>query len=74
MYAAFGPLMFSCKDGRMADFGSVSYLSGSRTALFIRVADTTSAETLGHFLEKYWRLPRPDVLLSVRDHAAAPFS
>ena len=40
MYAAFGPMMFSCKDGRMADFGSISYLSGSRTARFIRVADT----------------------------------
>jgi hypothetical protein len=32
MYAAFGPMLFSCKDGRMADFGHVSYLSGSRTA------------------------------------------
>ena len=44
MYAAFGPMMFSCKDGRMADFGTVSYLSGSRKARFIRVADTTSGK------------------------------
>lgn len=70
MYTAFGPMMFSCKDGRMADFGSVSFLSGSRTARFIRVSDSTSIGSLSHFLEKFWRLPRPDVLISVTGSAA----
>ena len=71
MYSAFGPMMFSCKDGRMSDFGSISYLSGTRTARFIRVSDTTSVGALSHFLEKFWRLPRPDVLLSVTGSAAS---
>lgn len=71
MYAAFGPMMFACKDGRLADFGSLSFLSGSRSARFIRVADTTSVGLLSHFLEKFWRLPRPDVLLSVTGSAAS---
>ena len=71
MYTAFGPMMFSCKDGRMADFGTISFLSGSRTAKFVRIADTTSAGDLSHFMEKYWHLPRPDVVLSVTGSAAS---
>ena len=71
MYSAFGPMMFSCKDGRMADFGSVSYLSGTRAAKWIRVSDSTSVVGLSHFLEKFWRLPRPDVLISVTGSAAS---
>ena len=39
MHMAFGPMMFSCS-GRMAE-RTGSHLSGSRTARFIRVADTT---------------------------------
>jgi len=70
MYAAYGPMMFSNKDGSISDFGVVSFLSGSRAARFIRVSDTTSCIALSHFLEKFWRLPRPDVLLSVTGSAA----
>lgn len=70
MYAAFGPMMFSCKDGSMSDFGTISYLSGARAAQFIRVSDSTSCATLSHFLEKFWHLPRPDVLISVSGSAA----
>ena len=70
MYAAYGPMMFANKDGSMSDFGMVSFLSGSRVARFIRVSDTTSCAALSHFLEKFWRLPRPDVLISVTGSAA----
>ena len=64
-YSVFGPVNFVCKDGRLADFGSLSYLSGAREAQFVRVSDTTSSSSLSQFLEKFWRLPRPDVLISV---------
>jgi hypothetical protein len=70
-YATFGPMIFTRRDGKIADFGSLSFLGGSRTAQFIRVSDTTSSATLSHFLEKYWRLPRPDVLISVTGSAAS---
>ena len=62
--------MFVRKDGQLADFGTLSFLSGARTANFIRVSDTTSCATLAHFLEKYWKLPRPDVLISVTGSAS----
>ena len=69
-YAAFGPMMFACKNGSMSDFGTVSFLSGSRAARFIRVSDSTSCAALSHFLEKFWRLPRPDIVISVTGSAA----
>ena len=70
-YATFGPITFTRRDGKISDFGSLSFLGGSRTANLIRVADTTSSAALSHFLEKYWRLPRPDVLISVTGSAAS---
>ena len=37
-----------------------------------RVASrSTSVGLLAHFLEKFWKLPRPDVLLSVTGSAAS---
>ena len=70
-YGTFGPMIFTRKDGRIADFGRLSFAHGTRMAHFVRVSDTTSAATLAHFLEKYWRLRRPDVLISVTGSAAS---
>ena len=70
-FATFGPIIFTRRDGRMADFGTLAFLGGTRTAYYIRVSDTTSSDLLSHFLEKYWRLPRPDVLISVTGSAAS---
>lgn len=70
-YATFGPMIFTRKDGKISDFGRLLYTANSRTAHFLRVSDTTSAATLAHFLEKYWRLRRPDVLISVTGSAAS---
>ena len=69
MYAKFGPVIFARKAGGIADFGSISYLNGTRTANFVTVSDTASTAMLSHFLEKYWALPRPDVLISVTGSA-----
>ena len=70
-YGTYGPLIFTRKDGKIADFGKLSFSSGYRTTYFLRCSDTTSAEPLAHFLEKYWRLRRPDVLISVTGSAAS---
>jgi len=70
-FATFGPVIFTRRDGKLADFGSLSFLGGTRIAYYIRISDTTSSAMLSHFLEKYWRLPRPDVLISVTGSAAS---
>ena len=64
-FATFGPVIFVRKDGRLADFGTLSFLSGARNAKFLTVSNSTSAASLSHFIEKFWSLPRPDVLISV---------
>ena len=70
-YGTFGPMIFTRKDGKISDFGRLTFSTGNRSAQFMRVADTTSAATLSHFLEKYWKLRRPDVLISVTGSAAS---
>ena len=70
-FSTFGPMIFARKDGKISDFGRLTFAIGNRSALFMRVADTTSASTLSHFLEKYWKLRRPDVLISVTGSAAS---
>ena len=70
-YSTFGPMIFTKKDGKVADFGRLTFATGNRSAHFVRISDTTSAATLAHFLEKYWRLRRPDVLISVTGSAAS---
>ena len=49
----------------------LSFSAGYHTVSFLRISDTTSAPTLSHFIEKYWRLRRPDVLISVTGSAAS---
>ena len=41
-FSTFGPLCLVRKNGRMADFGSLSFLSGARTANFVTVIATTA--------------------------------
>ena len=45
-YSTFGPMIFTKKDGSIADFGKLCFTSTYRTAYFVRVSDTTSAATL----------------------------
>ena len=47
-YGVFGPMIFTCKDGRTADFGHMTFAVGNRSAQFLRVADTTSSSKLSH--------------------------
>mmetsp|Transcript_302 Transcript_302/g.686 ORF Transcript_302/g.686 Transcript_302/m.686 type:complete len:1370 (-) Transcript_302:267-4376(-) len=69
MYKKFGPVIFARKNGGIADFGAISFLSGMRAANFLTISNTASTAMLSHFLEKYWALPRPDVLISVTGSA-----
>lgn len=52
MYMKFGPVIFARKNGGIADFGTISFLSGMRVAQFITVSNTASTALLSHFLEK----------------------
>ena len=65
VFGVLGPNIYSRKGGVEADYGEIYFPTTNKTAPFITVADTTSATLLSNFIEKYWKLPRPEVLISV---------
>ena len=50
-FSVFGPMIFTRKDGGLADYGRLRFEVGNRSASWIRVSDTTSAATTRTF----WR-------------------
>ena len=67
MYATFGPLLFCRASGERSSYGTVSFLtpSGASSAQWIALCDSTPPASLVRFVEKYWGLQRPEVLISV---------
>ena len=65
VFGKLGPTIFARKGGEEADYGDLYFpVSNSKTP-FITCADTTSTNLLGNFMEKHWKIPRPEVLISV---------
>ena len=71
VYGELGPFNFMRHSGQPSEFGTVLFAHNPRAAPFIVVADTTPAPLLGHFIEKYWQLSRPEVIISVTGGAQA---
>lgn len=65
VYSKLGPAIFSRKGGGMADHGEIYFAATNESAPFITVNENTSTALLGTFMEKYWRLNRPEVFISV---------
>ena len=65
VYGKLGPYNFLRHDGEPADFGSIIFPQNSTPSPFIVCNDQTPAPLLAHLVEKYWHLPRPEVLISV---------
>ena len=65
VFSLCGAQLFSRKGGDGADFGELWFPTTNTLAPFITVADTTSASMLASYMELTWKLPRPEVLISV---------
>ena len=65
VFGQLGPALFSRKGGTLADYGSLYFPEKNKTAPFVTVSDTTSAVLLSHFMEKHWKMRRPEVVISV---------
>lgn len=70
MYQNFGPFIFTRKNGDSAPFGNVSFAGLPNTSTpFLIVSDTTSEMLLAQFMLKFWRVPMPEVVVSVSGSA-----
>lgn len=70
MYHNFGPFIFTRKNGDSAPFGNVSFAGLPNTSTpFLIVSDTTSEMLLAQFMLKFWRVPMPEVVVSVSGSA-----
>ena len=65
VFGRLGATIFARKGGAEADYGELYFPSSGRKSPFITVSDTTSTNLLSSFMEKNWKIPRPEVLISV---------
>ena len=71
MFSTFGPMLFCKDDGTAADYGQLSFFTNNATstAQWLTVSGDTPAGILVNFAEKYWKLPKPEVLITVLGEA-----
>lgn len=65
VFGDLGPTLFSRKGGGEADYGELFFPKQGEAGKFITVSDSTSTMLLANFMERYWKLSRPEVLISV---------
>lgn len=66
VYRNFGPAMFYDSDGSHASHGKIDFLgSAPEPAKWIRVIPTSSPARLVKLFTHHWRLPKPEVIISV---------
>ena len=65
VFGRLGATIFARKGGAEADYGELYFPSSGRKSPFITVSDTTSITLLSSFIELYWKVHRPEVLISV---------
>ena len=65
VFGKLGTTIFSRHGGQEADYGELTFSASKRTVPFMTVADTTSTTLFGNFMEKNWKLARPEVIISV---------
>ena len=66
MFAEYGHRVFSRHDGSPSDYGHINFGTG-RKPRFITVSSSTCklADVLAEFMQHYWKLKKPEVLISV---------
>ena len=73
LFDTLGPMIFARRGRLKALHGTLHFSDGDddRTARYLALADTTSPALLARFVEKGWKLARPDVIISVTGAAAS---
>ena len=76
MFRHLGPICFCRKGGAPPAFGLLSFGNGLDRKPYLVSADTSSAELLTTLLLLYWRVPKPEVIVSIsgsmQDFALSP--
>ena len=67
----FARVIFSRKNGRSSDHGTLQFPAHGTEAQFLTNADTTPASMIVPFLVKVWKLPTPEIIISVTGGAQA---
>ena len=75
VYRKFGPLLFVDHKSQ-ASYGHIKFRHVLKPASWIAVAPSVSARRLVKFMDYYWELPKPEVLVTItggaQDFALAP--
>ena len=75
VYRKFGPLLFVDHQSQ-ASYGHIKFRHVLKPASWIAVAPSVSARRLVKFMDYYWELPKPEVLVTItggaQDFALAP--
>ena len=71
MFKRFGPLLVCRKSGEPADFGTLSFLGShmDRPKPYLVISESTSAELMANIMVRHWRLPKPEVIISIHGSA-----
>ena len=65
IYKMFGADLFADSCGQRASYGDLVFEGGGILKPFIRVSSSSSIPQLAQFLHKYWRLPRPELVMTI---------
>ena len=74
-YLKFGPTIFCKRNGEPAPFGELLFSRGAgvqQSAQWICVAESAKMTLLCHFVERYWRLKQPDLVIDMATLWHAP--
>jgi len=69
IYRGFGPAVLCRKYGRPSNYGNIHFSEVNTKSKFVVISDTTSAARLSKFVEKYWGVHKPEVIISVTGSA-----
>jgi len=67
VFRHFGAELFCMWNGSSVPYGTINFVNSfmAKPAKFVACADTVSAAYISHFLCRRWRLPPPEVLITV---------
>ena len=65
IFGHFARVIFARKNGRSSDHGILQFPAHGTEAQFLTIADTTPASLIVPFLIKVWKLPPPEIIISV---------